>query len=132
MKTNWKCAYDGTLKKLNGGRCALCGRASLKESREDAKAWDRAAKSTYAHTPTPTSRDPMTAEDIRWALKRKQSDAAFIVRAVNAHEWYQRRLRLILDDIECGVVGAKDVDRVEYVESIRKLELEAIAKAEGK
>lgn len=89
------------------------------------------------HTPTPWYLNGKmivgaTPEDGQIGGAHDVADAAFIVRAVNMIEWYERRLRLILDDIECGVIGNAEVDRVEYVESVRGLELEAIAKATGR
>lgn len=49
-KKKWTCAYDGTNKKLQNGRCAACGRASQKESVRDAKAWDESVKPPHNST----------------------------------------------------------------------------------
>lgn len=74
---------------------------------------------------TPTHDRPMTAEDIIWALKQKQLDAAFIVRAVNQHQ----ELRDLLGRCHSWISdhSEKSVD-----EPLAREVYEAIALAEGK
>lgn len=148
-KKDWKCGYDGTKKKLADGRCAACGRSSLAESKRDADAWDRAARTK--HTPTPWKqkgrvvRGPeRDVETIGISLSGSTSnlrkvkmesavgscfteeDAAFIVRAVNAHEEMLEALCLVDAHFEAHF-GKLNWEDSEICADVRR----AIAKAEG-
>lgn len=89
MKTKkWTCAYDGTIKKLDDGRCAACGRSSKAESQRDAEAWDRSAH--RPHTPTPftvivTNGNAGLAD---WRIHRAGcSDIRLEERKSHGHSW---------------------------------------------
>jgi hypothetical protein len=66
----WKCDYDGTTRKLPDGRCYSCGRASKKESEDDAKLFEAISLLNHGLWAGVFHDAPVFKADVKKFLKR--------------------------------------------------------------